>query len=171
MLKDLIQEKHRQAEQMPFNQRMFRGELSIYEYSTYLQQLEAIFAELEKNPLPHPSLNRTAAIQQDIQELGYNRTIPLLEASKHYTRYLATLSADEQLPHVYLHYMALLFGGQIMKNKIHGNGTLYQFDDAPAAIQAIRTIQQDSWANEANRGLDYFTDILDELYDLFRLHR
>ena len=43
-LKEAIAEKHSLAEKMPFNQKMFRGELSNEEYTTYLTQQYAIFS-------------------------------------------------------------------------------------------------------------------------------
>jgi hypothetical protein len=68
-LKEAIAEKHSLAEKMPFNQKMFRGELNNEEYANYLTQQYAIFNTLEKNPLPHPSLNRAELVKADIIEL------------------------------------------------------------------------------------------------------
>lgn len=164
-LKDAIEVKHREAERHPFNQKMFGGQLSEYEYVTYLNQLWSIFFELERdNALPHPNLYRLDCIEQDILELNVKKA-PIMTATFEYTDYLRKLSKKQRLPHVYLHYMALMFGGQMMKKKVPGSGMLYTFKNTESVIMSIRQIQKDEWADEVNKGLQYFIDILDELHE------
>jgi heme oxygenase len=168
-LKEAIAEKHSLAEKMPFNQKMFRGELNNEEYANYLTQQYAIFNTLEKNPLPHPSLNRKDLVEADIAELvGEDSIIPLLLGTAQYCDYLNTLTAEEQQPHIYLNYLAIMFGGQMMKEKTPGSGRMYEFDgDMREIAGTIRAIQKDEWADEANKALDYNIDILDELHRIF----
>ncbi len=168
-LKDAIAEKHSLAEKMPFNQRMFRGELSKDEYILYLSQQLAIFDSIERFELPHPSLKRSVNIFLDIKELmelkdGESLDIKPLVATNEYRKYLNTLTQEELLPHVYLNYLALMFGGQMMKAKTPGSGRMYEFDgDMREIAGSIRAIQKDEWADEANKALDYNISILDEL--------
>ena len=165
-LKDAIAEKHSLAEKMTFNQRMFNGELSNEEYILYLCQQLAIFDAIEIHELPHPSLDRAGNVFQDIKELvgeGQIQITPLV-ATNEYRKYLNTLTKEEQLPHVYLNYLALMFGGKMMKSKVPGSGRMYEFDgDMNEIIGSIRAIQKDEWADEANKALDYNINILDEL--------
>jgi len=168
-LKEAIAEKHSQAEKMAFNQRMFKGELSKDEYILYLCQQLTIFDSMEKQPLPHPALKRCPKIFEDIKELmgledGQAVHIKPLIATNEYKKYLITLTQEELLPHVYLNYMALMFGGQMMKKNIPGGGKMYEFDgDMKEIIGSIRAIQKDEWADEANKALDYNINIFDEL--------
>ncbi len=167
-LKEAIAEKHSLAEKMPFNQKMFRGELNNEEYANYLTQQYAIFNTLEKNPLPHPSLNRKDLVKADIIELvGEDYNVSLLLSTAHYCDYLTTLTAEEQQPHIYLNYLAIMFGGQMMKEKTPGSGRMYEFEDMREAAGSIRAIQKDEWADEANKALDYNINILDELHRIF----
>jgi heme oxygenase len=167
-LKEAIAEKHSLAEKMPFNQKMFRGELNNEEYANYLTQQYAIFNTLEKNPLPHPSLNRAELVKADIIELiNEDSLVPLLLGTAQYCDYLNTLTAEEQQPHIYLNYLAIMFGGQMMKEKTPGSGRMYEFVDMREAAGSIRAIQKDEWADEANKALDYNIDILDELHRIF----
>ena len=165
-LKDAIAEKHSLAEKMTFNQRMFNGELSNEEYTLYLCQQLAIFDAIEVHELPHPSLDRAGNVFQDIKELmghGEIQITPLV-ATNEYRKYLNTLTKEEQLPHVYLNYLALMFGGKMMKSKVPGSGKMYEFDgDMNEIIGSIRAVQKDEWADEANKALDYNINILDEL--------
>jgi heme oxygenase len=169
-LKDAIAEKHRQAEQMVFNQKMFAGELTSEQYATYLTQLLQIFGTLELYMLPNIHLYRTAILLDDMRELS-NEKLPTLQSTQYYVNYLRPLTDAERLPHIYLHYLALLYGGQMMKDKVPGAGRLYDFKNPRECIQSIRELQDDSWADEANKGLDYFMDILDELQYIFKLTR
>ena len=165
-LKDAIAEKHSLAEKMTFNQRMFNGELSDDEYTLYLCQQLAIFDAIEVHELPHPALDRAGRVFEDIKELmgrGEIQITPLV-ATNEYRKYLNTLTKEEQLPHVYLNYLALMFGGKMMKSKVPGSGKMYEFDgDMNEIIGSIRAIQKDEWADEANKALDYNINILDEL--------
>ena len=168
-LKDAIAEKHSLAEKMPFNQRMFKGELSKEEYVLYLSQQLAIFDSIEKDELPHPALNRSQNVFADIKELlevkeGESVDIRPLDSTNQYRKYLNSLSKEEKLPHVYLNYLAIMFGGQMMKAKTPGSGKMYEFDgDMREIAGSIRAIQKDEWADEANKALDYNIAILDEL--------
>lgn len=164
-LKEQTAEKHRIAERKPFNMRMFKGELDQQAYLHYLEQQLAIFSALEQYPLPHSSLNRTPSILQDIHELEANGAVRKgeLPATATYKNYLNSLTASERLPHVYLHYLAIAYGGQIMKTKVPSKGHFYNFNNFEACIVSIRQIQQDSWVNEVNKGYDAIIDIFDAL--------
>ncbi|NBU81719.1 MAG: hypothetical protein EBS55_08745, partial [Flavobacteriaceae bacterium] len=135
----------------------------------YLSQQLAIFDSIERFELPHSNLNRSQKIYQDIKELmevedGQGIDIRPLISTNEYRKYLNTLTQEELLPHVYLNYLALMFGGQMMKANVPGSGKMYEFDgDVREIAGSIRAIQKDEWADEANKALDYNISILDEL--------
>jgi heme oxygenase len=168
-LKDAIAEKHSLAEKMTFNQRMFNGELSKEEYILYLCQQLAIFQAIERHPLPHTALDRCPKVFEDIKELmeledGQGLQIRPLVSTNEYQKYLHSLTQEELLPHVYLNYLAIMFGGQMMKKNVPGSGRMYEFDgDMREIAGTIRAVQNDEWADEANKALDYNINILDEL--------
>jgi heme oxygenase len=164
-LKEATGAKHKQAERMPFNIRMFRGLLSKNEYLLYLNQQLQIFKTIENTGLPHISLSRTVKVQADINELkaeGYFSDI-ILSSAKAYVDYLASLSYEQILPHVYLNYMAIMFGGQMIKKAVPSSGRMYVFDNMQETIQSIRDVQKDEWAEEVNKGFDYNILIFEEL--------
>jgi heme oxygenase len=163
-LKEATAELHSKAEKMEFNQRMFRGELSTDEYVKYLYQQVSIFDAIESEELPHPSLARTDKVKEDILELKSTFDIMnILPITMAYSHYLSTLTKEERLPHVYLHYLALAYGGQMMKDQTPGSGKMYDFENMQEAIGAIRAVQQDEWADEVNKGFEYIITILNEL--------
>jgi heme oxygenase len=162
-LKEATSELHSKAEKMEFNQRMFRGELPVEQYVRYLQQQHSIFKTIEQSfTLPHPDLTRNVKIFEDLTELGTPITFST-PSTLEYNSYLSTLSNNTILPHIYLNYLALAFGGQMMKSKIHGSGRMYDFDNMMDAVGSIRAVQSDDWADEVNKGFQFIINILDEL--------
>lgn len=162
-LREATSELHRKAEQMEFNQRMMKGELNIEEYSNYLLSQYFIFETIERLfTLPEPSLARTGRVLDDLNELGQT-LFQVSDKTQEYIDHLSTLDNDSIQPHIYLNYLALAFGGQMIKTKIHGSGKMYDFDNMHGAIAAIRQIQKDEWADEVNRGFGFIINILDEL--------
>ena len=166
-LREATAELHSKAEKMEFNQRMFRGELSTEEYVKYLYQQLSIFDSIESNELPHSSLARVDKVKEDILELTSQLDIMnILPITLAYSHYISTLTQEERLPHVYLNYLALAYGGQIMKTKVPGSGKLYDFENMQEAVGSIRAIQRDEWADEVNKGFQFIINIADELQKL-----
>jgi len=164
-LKEATSIKHKQAERMPFNSRMFRGLLSKNEYLLYLTQQLQIFQAIENIGLPHTSLKRAYNVLADIDELksqGFDSG-SILNSTSAYVNYLVSLSYEQVLPHIYLNYMAIMFGGQMMKKAVPSTGRMYEFENMQEAIQSIRNVQKDEWAEEVNKGFDFNISILDEL--------
>jgi hypothetical protein len=143
---------------------MFRGELSKLEYGNYLTQQLAIFSEIEsREVLPHKNLKRSEVIRQDINELGVY-TFKINKATNDYVVYLGDLNQSSLNAHIYLNYLALVYGGQIMKSKVPGSGKMYEFEgEMMELIGSVRAIQKDEWADEVNKGFQYIINILDEL--------
>jgi heme oxygenase len=162
-LREATSELHRKAEQMEFNQRMMNNKLSIVEYSRYLMSQYYIFDTIEKyNVLPESGLARSGKVLDDLNELG-ETIIMISPKTQEYVDYLIALDNDTIQPHIYLNYLALVFGGQLIKTKIHGSGRMYDFDNMHASAAAIRRIQNDEWADEVNKGFEFIINILDEL--------
>ena len=164
-LKEATSEKHKLAERKPFNVRMFKGLLSKDEYAFYLNQQLQIFRILDSKGLPHTSLKRTEGVQADLDELkseGHSTDF-VLSSTAAYVNYLGSLTNEQALPHIYLNYMAIMFGGQMIKQSVPSKGRMYDFDHMQEAIQSIRNVQKDEWANEVNKGFDFNILIFDEL--------
>lgn len=164
-LKEATSIKHKLAEKMPFNSRMFAGLLSKEEYLLYLHQQLQIFQAIESNELPHNSLKRSENVQADIDELQSQGidSGSILSSTRAYADYLGSLSYEQVLPHIYLNYMAIMFGGQMMKKAVPSTGRLYVFENMQEAIQSIRNVQKNEWADEVNKGFDFNISILEEL--------
>jgi heme oxygenase len=170
-LKEAVLTKHQEAEQHVVNRHLMSGHVMEHEYYVYLMHQLNIFVAIERFPLPHPSLNRMRAVLEDIRSLSaYPKGHLVITNTGHeYIDYLETLTQEELLPHVYLNYLALVFGGQMMKDKVPGSGKMYEFDNMKDIIMSIRSIQQDEWADEVNKGFTYIIGIFNELQTIFGL--
>lgn len=104
-------------------------------------------------------------MQEDINELKSQGSVDglILNSTKAYTDYLSALSYEQVLPHIYLNYMAIVFGGQIIRKSVPSSGKMYDFDNMQEVIQSIRNVQQDEWAGEVNRGFDFNISVFEEL--------
>jgi len=162
-LREATAELHSKAEKMEFNQRMFAGKLSNDEYLNYLIQQSYIFQEIENRDLPHSNLQRLSSINEDINELGGYK-FKISKPTTDYVVYLGDLNQSSLNAHIYLNYLALVYGGQMMKSKVPGSGKMYEFEgEMMELIGSVRAIQKDEWADEVNKGFQYIINILDEL--------
>jgi heme oxygenase len=163
-LREETAEKHRIAEQKEFNQRMFRGELTKEEYVNYLTQQSLIFNQIEfGNNLPSDSLRRSEKITEDLKELKEQENYIVLPSTIEYVNYISDLTEEQLLPHIYLNYLALAYGGQMMKSKVPGSGRMYDFDNMMECVGSIRAVQKDEWSEEVNKGFDFLIEIFDGL--------
>jgi heme oxygenase len=87
----------------------------------------------------------------------------VLNSTKLYVAYLQSLSYQDLLPHIYLNYLAVMFGGQIIKKVVPSTGNMYEFENMNEAASTIRVLQKDEWADEVNKGFDFNIAILEEL--------
>lgn len=166
-LKEETNELHKKAEQHPFNQRLMNGELSKEEYGRYLKNMEGIFSVLETQIEPlHPSMVRADKVRDDIQNLELmSMPMPTMTALT-YTTYLKTLPEEEFLAHVYLHYLAIVFGGQMIKKNVPGDGTMYEFENQQEIVKLIREKQgqyEETWIPQVKKGYQYMIQMFDEL--------
>ena len=163
-LTEATHDKHKEVEIMLFNVKMFKGELTNEQYAQYLASQLAIFSIIEDNfQMPHDGLKRKYAVSKDITSLNIGRTIKTDEATLRYVNYLKDLDQESVNAHIYLNYLAIMFGGQMMKRVTPGEGNMYEFEDMNESAAHIRAIQKDEWADEVNRGFDFMIEIMREL--------
>ena len=163
-LKEATHDKHKEAERMPFNVKMFKGELTKEQYGKYLLSQLEIFSAIEENfEMPHEGLKRKYAVIEDLKSLDFHQLEIVDNATLKYADYLRGLTQEEVNAHIYLNYLAIMFGGQMMKKMTPGEGNMYEFEDMNESAAHIRAIQKDEWADEVNRGFDFMIEIFKEL--------
>ena len=162
-LKEATHIKHKQVERIKFNVKMFKGELTKEQYGWYLRSQLGIFRALEDNfEFPHEGLKRIEAVAFDLMSLGINELVCDV-ATREYAAYLRGLSQEDANAHIYLNYLAIMFGGQMMKKATPGPGKMYEFENMKECMESVRAIQKDEWADEVNKGFDFMIKIMKNL--------
>lgn len=167
-LKDETDELHSKAEQMPFNQRMINGELTKEEYGRYLKSMELIFSAIENEiATMHSSMYRTESIGHDIESLELSEEPRPAESAKGYAEYITTIDDISKLyGHVYLMYLAIVYGGNIIKQNVPGDGHYYEFENIGEIISEIRLNQrmyEETMIPEVKKGYRYMIKMFNEL--------
>jgi hypothetical protein len=81
------------------------------------------------------SIKRTQHIRTDQEELLKTAACTkILPSTIKYTEYLLTVKGHNILAHLYTRHFGDLYGGQILKTKVPGSGTMYQFDNRKELI-------------------------------------
>ena len=161
---------HDEVEKMPFSLSLFKGELTDTQSIAYMVNQWFIFQAMEHNifrHLPHSSLPRCDAIADCIRKLGGkidgdHMTI----GTANYINYIIGSEDDEEKwnSHIYLNYMAMLMGGQIISETNPHMEWMWYFTDRADAIKSIRKLKID-W-DQVYNGFLYHRDMLKELEEV-----
>lgn len=173
-LKDLTYEQHRTAETQPFVKVLFSGSIDPKLYAIYLFNQHKMYDLLEVFAMSHglmndyPTIRRAPNIWADFEELwGDDKETPVLtETTGKYLDYVMSIKDDPKklLAHLYVRHFGDLSGGQMIKPRIPGSGTYYDFDGDPTEIKNIlRQKLDDSLADEARVAFGYATEFFQDM--------
>jgi heme oxygenase len=168
MLRDLIKEKHDEAENHPFTKYLLSGKITEKIYAQYLYNQLFIYDALEKRAAHlfagMESLKRYDRIYADLKELDATNNLIMISTVA-YIEYIQNqeLTDDQLMAHIYVRHMGDLFGGQMIKKVVPGSGTMYDFENRSELIQTLRTKLNDDMAEEANLVFGYAIELF---YDL-----
>ena len=161
-----IQQIHDEVENMPFSQRLFRGELTDTQIIAYMCNQYFIFQAMEHGlfHLPHRSLYRCTKIKECVEEMG--ETIDgkwMALATQDYVNYIigAEDYREKWMSHVYLNYMAMLMGGSIIAEKNPEMRWMWFFENRSECIKNIRAEEIDF--DQVHEGFKYHRRMLEEL--------
>lgn len=171
-LKELTWEHHEKAEQSPFASLLMSGDIEPKDYQKYLFNQMVCYGALEGAvdlPEPWRGVFRADAIFQDMQELmkEYNLT-PIekaLNTTVEYVGYIESIKNDNHklLAHLYVRHFGDLHGGQMIKKKVPGSGKYYDFEHRYELIKGLRSLLDDSMADEARICFDFAFRSFEEL--------
>jgi len=170
-LKDLTWEIHQQAERTEFARKLLKG-LPAKEYYKYLYNQYMIYAVLELYvDRLYPELSdilREKHIYNDMRELAnlYNiqpGSAKLCPVVPEYEKHLATLDPKGILAHVYVRHFGDMYGGQMIKKRNLGSGTMYEFKNVDDLKTKVRSMLSDDMADEANRCFEFAIQLFKEL--------
>jgi len=165
-LKELTWESHQKAEQTEIMQQLLSNQITNRMYCNLVYTKYLVFAQLENRiDFVTPCLHRAQCALNDWQQMQCSlpKCVPSLET---YLELLRKLDSHFVWAHVYVHYLAPLYGGQIIKKVIQHRfpTSMYEFDDPMNAIAEVRSKVNLEMAEQANLAFDYTTKFLNELY-------
>lgn len=170
-LKELTHHNHQLAEQHPFTQLLLSGKVTSGIYATYLANQLLQYQTLE-HCAEHlladlPNIERTNWILQDLLEL--DEPVIIFNSTANYCSYVTSLTDHQLWAHIYTKHMGDLYGGQLLKTKVPGSGTMYQFHNRQELIQTLRTKLDISMAVEANKCFELTLDLFSRIADEYNL--
>lgn len=175
-LKELTWEHHKNAERQEFAKILISGKIHPDFYATYLWNqhkkydiMEALAGALGLFASVG-NIRRKMRIEADFAELWKHNTAPVIVPStEQYIMHLKDVMTDRNamIAHMYVLYMGDLSGGQLIKRKVPGSGTMYDFEEDVVAVkERIRELCDDTMAEEARWVFDSSTQLFQELMEI-----
>ena len=111
---------------------------------------------------------RREAIKEDLQELeslyGFSFDPSLfVPSTSEYPTYIESLDYEGLLAHMYVRHFGDMYGGSIIQKRVPGSGKMYDFEDKDNLKESLRSMLDDSMADEANRCFEFAIRLFEEL--------
>lgn len=170
-LRDKIKAKHDAAEVHPFTALLLSGKITQKLYCDYLYNQLPAYYKLEalckeRGLLEDlPGLERGDAILQDLRALRKQEPIvpEVFSSTIGYLDHLNNLSDQQLLAHIYVRHMGDMYGGQMIKQLVPGQGLMYEFENRSELVKTLRSKLTDDMSTEANICFDFIIQLFDEL--------
>lgn len=168
LVKEKTKSSHDKVEQHPFYRKLVTGELDDKKYLIFLFNLLPIYEFIENQLLiPHgyKDLVRSNNILQDIDK--YEKLLNYKLSEKDFYNLLWVKQIEAKPPyllkaHFYVRWLADLYGGQVLKNKVKYNNK-YKFKNLRKTIKRAREFIDQSVNDDT---VDYFIKEANIAFDM-----
>jgi heme oxygenase len=166
-LKELTWDSHKRAEKTHIMHELLTDTISASLYCDLVYTKYLIYATIESRiKFQNSCVYRAYAAFNDWQHMRHS--LPkCMECLDEYVAHLQTVPEDQLWAHVYVHYLAPLYGGQIIKKKIEHRFpvSLYEFADPTGAIAEVRGHLSADLAAEANLAFESTITYYNQLWE------
>lgn len=169
-LKELTKDLHHNAERKAFAKLLLSGKITPELYHRYLYNQFHAYQSLESKIdfTGIENIVRYKKIRDDINELEnlFNITNinPICNSTKDYIRYIESINEQPRLiAHMYVRHFGDMYGGRIIKSRVPGSGTMYEFNDLDELKNTVRNMLTDDMASEARVCFEYAIRLFEEL--------
>lgn len=172
-LKELTKDNHTAAEKTKFMQAVFKGKLPVNVWADWTYQKSLFYNAIESCAedlgiiKDIPDIKRTFLLLEDHRNMVADHVQPSYrKITLDYYQYIMDLYPDRNriIAHLYTWHMGDLHGGQMIKKVLPGSHKNLEFADPHATISVIRTLLDDSMANEANMAFHWAIRMMED-YD------
>lgn len=178
-LKDLTWDHHKNAERQKFVKELMSGKITEERYSKFLYNLYLQYDLLERialaqrvfEGLPVKDFKRSDKIKQDYEEIWLGSDTPeVLPVTEEYRKHILAIQNDREklIAHIYVRHMGDLSGGQMIKEKVPGQGRQFDFTNEANLTNEelkdiIRSKIDDDMADEAKVCFDFATKTFQQM--------
>lgn len=168
-LRELIKEKHDQAENHRFAKYLFSGDITPRIYAEYLHNQYFNYRALESRAKQLGILNgiegieRANLIKADLEELAVSEPLKKHKCVGSYENYVSELGSEDIMAHLYVRHFGDMFGGAMIKTRVPGSGKMYEFNDRSELIRDVRTRLNADMAKEANVAFGFAIMLFEEM--------
>lgn len=162
IIRESIRCVHERAEKHPFAQSLIDGTISKSRWDTYLFNLLVIHKTIEDRAIiKKDELLRTDKLFLDLMDCRGGT--PVVEHTRKYYEYLDSIDENKLWSHIYVHYLAHLYGGKIIREHIPWSSRFLVFDDSEGCIRYIRENCENADTDEAISAFESTIKIFDDL--------
>ena len=165
-LRSLCQEQHTLAEHTIVAQGLIDGTINPQTYKNLCYQLYFITDAIESRGITQfefsqqRDLYRKDKFVQDLAECPSGPVV-LCNSTKTYLEYLQSLSALLLKGHIYVHYMGLLYGGQLIAKKLNLPTNHLKFENVKSTVDYVRqNILNDLSSEDGAEAVTAFKNII-----------
>ena len=174
-LREKIKDNHDKAESHSFVKILFSGNITPEVYADFLYNQFHCYKALENRLIESglaSGIEDVLRADKIFDDYTYLATKPYKEylSTLSYIDYVNDISDDKLLAHIYVRHFGDMYGGQMIKRLIPGNGSMYEFENRPELIAKVREMLTDDLADEANVCFDFVLELFDELAIEHNLH-
>jgi len=170
-MKDLIAEKHKEAENTLFMQTVFRNKMSEEMWADFIYNKAVWYKAIENKAKEEgiledlPGIERYSLLMNDYENSNKYEKLPNIKKSTiEYFDYINNLPIGKVIAHLYTWYMGDLSGGSMIRRIIKAPHSSLEFDNPEQLRKKILSKVSKNDVEEVNNAFDWAIRIMKE-YD------
>jgi heme oxygenase len=170
-MKDLIKEKHKEAENTLFMQTVFQNKMSEEMWADFIYNKAVWYKAIENKAKEEgvlkdlPGIERYSLLMNDYENSNkYGNPPEIKKTTSEYFDYIMDLSVGKVIAHLYTWYMGDLSGGSMIKKIIKAPHSSLEFDNPEELKKKILLKISKDDIQEVNNAFDWAIKIMKE-YD------
>ena len=180
-LRKAIHAQHEATQEHPLAVLLMSGHIEKKIYAdlvfNYLRCYEALEEEAEKAGIFEglEGIKRSKLIEEEFESItdefveeGKEWSSEIVPSTLEYIEYVENIEDKSKLlAHVYIRYLSLMNGGQLMKNVVPSKGQMYDFNDIEGLSNKLRSKLTDDLLDESIKAFNQVIQLFVELAERY----